>query len=162
MHRFFTPRSLSAASLGVALVTVWWVPPCPAPQRDKPEKISIDNVTWSFGEGVSGFHVEHSARFGIANAGDNAEFSIHTLLWITDLAGNPLDLLEQEDLLVSGKGVLPDRDAFTPLAPQLIPWNAIFVGPVVVIAITEVLTPSGQSIATASTEVTALVVREPE
>src|SRR5262245_11331834 len=107
MHRFLTPRSLSAACLGVALVTVWWVPPCPAPQRDKPEKISIDNVTWSFGEGVSGFHVDLSAQFGIAAAGDNAEFSIHTLLWITDLAGNPLDLLQQEDLLVSGKGLLP-------------------------------------------------------
>ena len=46
MHRFLTPRRMSAACLAVALVTVWWVPLCPAPQPDKPEKLQINNVTW--------------------------------------------------------------------------------------------------------------------
>jgi hypothetical protein len=76
------------------------------------------------------------------------------------LEGNLLDLLEQRDLLISGKGLLPDRDGLTPLAPQLIPWDATFVGPVIVVALSGVLIPSSQSISYTTTSATVFIVRE--
>jgi len=40
-------RELAIACTGMALLMVVGVPRAYAPQREKPEKISIDNVTWN-------------------------------------------------------------------------------------------------------------------
>src|SRR5262245_49167894 len=75
-------RELAITCTGMALLMVVGVPRAYAPQREKPEKISIDNVTWN--SQAHAFLVELSALFGIGTAGDHAEFTLRTVVEIAD------------------------------------------------------------------------------
>ena len=84
------------------------------------------------------------------------------MLVITDLELTPIAILAQENLVVRQRGVVPDRDGFVPLAPQLIAWEETYVGPVIALARSDVLNPAGERIASASRLQTVLVLREPQ
>jgi hypothetical protein len=144
-------RKLAIACMAAALVMVVWVPPLYAPQREKPEKLSIDVVTWN--STAQGFLVELSALFGIGTAGDNAEFTLRTVVEIADGAGNPIDVVEQSAVVVTREGSVPDADGFVQLAPQLIAWDRLggtFVGPAIVTVSSELHNPAGRGVSLAS------------
>src|SRR5262245_35502536 len=106
MYQLFIRRSLAIAGFA-ALALILWATRGYAPQRDKPEKISIDNLTWNSSAQV--FLVEHSAQFGLATGGERAEFTIHTTLAIFDPDGNLIDMLDpQVDLVMVGERAEPD------------------------------------------------------
>jgi hypothetical protein len=144
-------QRLVIAGIGITLVMVVWVPRAYAPQREKPEKISIDNVQWN--SQAQGFLVELSALFGLGTAGDNAEFTLRTVVEIADGGGNPIDVVEQSALVVTREGSVPDADGFVSLAPQLIAWDRLagtFAGPALVTVSSELRNPAARSIALAS------------
>ena len=144
-------RKLAIVCLGIALVMVVGVPRAYAPQREKPEKISIDNVTWN--SQPQAFLVELSALFGIGTAGDNAEFTLRTVVEIADGNGNPIDVVEQSALVVMREGSVRDADGFVSPAPQLVAWDRLggtFAGPALVTVSAELRNPAGRGIALAS------------
>jgi hypothetical protein len=144
-------RKLAIACMAAALVMIVRVPPLYAPQREKPEKLSIDGLTWN--STAQGFLVELSALFGIATAGEGAGFSLSTLVVIFDLDGNPIVVLgPQVDPVVSRDGTTGDGEHFVSLVPQFVPCGscAEIDDQVLVTFVTEVLNPDGETIATAS------------
>jgi hypothetical protein len=147
----FAGRKLAMACMVATLVVVVAVPPLYAPQRDKPEKISIDNVTWN--SQAQGFLVELSALFGIATAGENAGFSLSTLAMIFDLDGNQIDVLgPQVDPVISRDGTPGDGEHFVSLVPPFVPCGrcAEINDEVLVTFVTDVLNPAGETSATAT------------
>jgi len=110
-----------------------------APPPQKPEKLSIESLSW---DGKSQeFLIEYLVQFGIAKAGDNANFRIFTTLTIVD-EGNSFtesagDRIELEPLATS-----PD----SPVAIQVhIPFDPIangVEGPVKVTVQAVILTPA--------------------
>jgi len=147
----FATRKLTIPCMVAALVMAVAVPRLYAPQREKPEKISIDNVTWN--SQAQGFLVELSALFGIATAGENAGFSLSTLAVIFDLDGNQIDVLgPQVDPVVSRDGTPGDGEHFVSLVPPFVPCGscAEIDDEVIVTFVTDVLNPASETIATAT------------
>ena len=144
-------RKLTLACVGMAIAMVVWVPRAYAPQREKPEKISIDNVTWN--SQPQAFLVELSALFGIGMAGDNAGFTIRMVVEIAGGEGNAIDVVEQSAPLITREGSMPDADGFVQVEPQLIAWDRLggtFTGPALVTVSGELRNPAGRGIALVS------------
>lgn len=137
-------RKLAIACMAAALVMIVWVPPLYAPPpREKPEKLSIDGLTWN--STAQGFLVELSALFGIATAGEGAGFSLSTLVVIFNLDGNPIDVLgPQVNPVVLLDGRTGDGEHFVSLVPQFVPCGSCAE------IDDEVLNPDDETIATAS------------
>jgi hypothetical protein len=145
-------RAVAIAGLSATLVMAVWVSPGWAPQRNKPEKLSIDAVIWN--SQSQGFLVEVSTLFGIAEAGESAEFTLETVLAISDAYGTLLDVLGPQVGPVSSRdGSTGDGAQFVSLLSQLVLWPAsgAFVGTdVVVTALVVVRNPAGEAITTAT------------
>ena len=147
-------RKFLMACFAFALVTVAWVSPCPAPQPDKGEFITIDTVVWN--PLAHTFEIEMSAQFGIATAGNKAGFTIKTLLSIADANGNVVGVLTQEGPVIPQEGRLPSDGGFTALVPQVIAWDRAggsLGGTAVVTVSCELLNPASQPLSSASATV---------
>lgn len=145
-------RTVAIAGLAAALVMGVWVSPGWAPQRDKPEKLTIDDFSWNSTAQV--FQVDLSAVFGIATAGESTDFTVETVLAITDANGTLLEVLGPKvDPLSSRDGSTGDDAQFVSLVPPLVPWagfGASVGTDVVVTALIVVRNPAGEAITTAT------------
>jgi hypothetical protein len=149
MNRFRPAPKLAITCLAVSLTVVLGVPDAYAPQREKPEKLHIDNVTWN----STAFVVDQRARFGIATAGSHADFRLGTVLHLSDAAGQPLDMLYGEDDLVVRAGAGADADHMVRLEPQVVPWDRLggtFTGQATVTVVTELRNAAGATIGAAT------------
>jgi hypothetical protein len=149
MNHVTRAPKLAITCLAMSAALVLGVPDAYAPQREKPEKISIDNVTWN----STTFEIDHRAQFGIARAGRNAEFSLRTVLHVSDTKGKPLDVLQGESDLVVRAGTDPDADRMVPVESQVVPWDRLdgtFSGPAMVTVLTELRNPAGATIGAAT------------
>jgi len=128
-----------------------------APPSEKAEKIRVDDVTWD--DSSQEFIVQLSAKFGLAQAGENANFEVCTTLSISDASGNsvgtagpactPLQKLE---------GATKDSDGFIALEPTRVGWDrngGTFTGSASVSATTELKSPSGGTVGGSTGESTS-------
>ena len=118
-----------------------------APEQ-QPEKLNISGS--GYDSATQSFFIEISAQFGIARAGERAGFTIETTLIITDLSGNQLARLTQEDPVRMQRGTpAPPRNGMVPLEPIDIPWDregGTLTGTVIVSGSIELINPGGETI----------------
>ena len=88
---------------------------------DVPVKpIRIDAVIWD--RDAAEFIVKLSCPFGIATAGEHADFMISTNLKI-DTGGSVISIDPKETGIRKEAGAVKDADKFIKLEPQRIPWD---------------------------------------
>jgi hypothetical protein len=117
------------------------------PQREKPEKISIDNVTWN--SQAQAFDISLSSTFGAATAGDSAGFTVATTMKVGNVATLKIETPVQKADPNAPGGNDPVR-----LVPQRIAWDrnaGAFFGAADVTTNVELRNPSGESIGDGAT-----------
>ena len=121
------------------------------PDNQKPEKIKSGPVQPASG----GFLVPHAASFGIATGGDNAGFTIRTLMTVLDPAGevlaqltpplHPVEPLPRSDGSDAGSSMVT-------LQPQPVDWAGLnpdgspVTGTVRVTGSSQLLNPAGNAV----------------
>jgi hypothetical protein len=82
-------------------------------------KIKIESVTWD--RNTQGFVVALSFKFGLATAGENADFSVMTK--ISFEAGGIPSTLIGESAVRKAEGATKDSDNMITIDPSFIPWD---------------------------------------
>jgi hypothetical protein len=90
-----------------------------AAPAEETSKIEIEDLTWDRAE--QGFVVALSLKFGIATAGEHADFSLGTTLEF-DAGGNSVTL-SGESAIVKVDGATKDSDNMITIDPTFIPWD---------------------------------------
>jgi hypothetical protein len=136
--------ALAAVLVGVSGI----LSPAFAPSDKKPEQLRIDDVKWDVVN--QEFVIEMSAKFGLATAGEQADFTISIGLEISH-PGNVANLLYKYAVARAepsgGQG--PGRDYFVSVNAARIPWdraNGTVFGTVHVTTTAKLLSPTGQVI----------------
>jgi hypothetical protein len=136
--------AVAASLVGVfGILSPAWAPP-----SQKPEKIQIDNVTWDVVN--QEFVIAMSAKFGLATAGEQADFTISVGLEISH-PGNVASLAYEYAVARAepsgGQG--PGADYLVSVNGARIPWdraNGTVFGTVHVTTTAKLIGPSGQVI----------------
>jgi hypothetical protein len=123
------------------------------PAADKAEKLKVDNQGWDR-EGEQ-FVIGLSCQFGIATAGEHADFMVRTELAIKKDDGNTYDLAGERDIK-KVEGAEKDADNFIATEPIRIEWDrdgGNFTGEATVTVTTSLIGPSGKQVGDSITKV---------
>ncbi len=123
------------------LLLVLFVSVLPAPE-EKAEKLRYDDNGWEK-EGQQ-FIVQMSCKFGIATAGEHADFKVRSILTIN--AGGKEYTETGERNIQKVEGASKDADGYIKIEPLEIPWDrdgGIFEGAASVTASISLVGPSG-------------------
>jgi len=104
---------LLACLLLVLLVSVLFAPP-----NEKAEKVRIDSLTWD-GTGQQ-FELEMSCKFGMATAGEHADFKVGTTLLI-DIGDGTTSTAEAETAIRKEPGATKDGDGYVKIDSLEVP-----------------------------------------
>lgn len=115
-----------------------------APCKVKGQKLRIDKIGWD--NAASSFIIELSCKFGIATAGEHADFKIRTVVDIFDMDGNQWDTVIDKHGFGKIEGAEKDADGFAQIEGQDVDWDRNgFPGGYAIISV-ELLGPSGNTI----------------
>jgi hypothetical protein len=122
-------------TIGIILVALSVMAP-----EDKAEKLRHEDNGWEK-EGQQ-FVVQMSCKFGIATAGEHANFTTRTELTI--VAGGETYELESIENIKKVDGAEKDSDGYVKIEPSEIKWDSgDFEGPATVTSSTSLVSPSG-------------------
>jgi hypothetical protein len=113
-----------------------------APAPDKAEKLRYEDTDWD--RDVQQFVIKMSCKFGIATAGEHANFTTQTELTI--VAGGKTYTLEATNGIAKVAGATKDEDNYVPIEPTTITWDragGTFEGNATVTASVSLVSPSG-------------------
>jgi hypothetical protein len=129
--------------LSSVLITPAWAPP-----KEKPEKLTIGTI--GYHAPASAFYVYLTAQFGIAQAGDHADFIIVTTLDVTSEAGDTIaKLFYKQGIVRLATPTAPVPGEPVPIAGPSLEWkpDKEYLK-VIVRATVELQTSSGNTIGT--------------
>ena len=95
--------------------------PAVAPPPEKPEKLRIDEV--SYNSDTQSFEVDLSASYGIATAGERANFQVSAELEISQPDRTEIYVIGPEYIPVWIQGPSSPQDHMVPLAKIHVPWD---------------------------------------
>lgn len=129
-----------------------------APATDKAERLKVDDQDWDR-EGAQ-FVVSMSCKFGIANAGEHANFTTRTKLTI--VAGGKTYTEEGTGGIAKVAGATKDADGYIAIEPTKIAWDRQgFTGDAGVTTSLTLVGPNGNTMGDAVVTITTVRIEEP-
>jgi hypothetical protein len=116
--------SISMVLVMAISVLIAIAPASVAEPEGNASKLKIEGLTWD--KTNQGFVVALSLNFGLATAGEHADFLIATTLKI-DADGVSVTL-NGESAIKKAEGAIKDSENMIPLEPIIIPWDRLIAG----------------------------------